>query len=70
MCLIDEFNRLLILDREHLQPINGVYHGRKITMAGSETYIYVQNDRFISLYRWNLDLIEKVGIQNYQQTQI
>ena len=53
---------MLLLDRSDLSPINGVYFGRKISMAAGETFIYVQTDRYVFVYGWELDLVEKLDL--------
>ena len=62
VCMVDESSRLFLLDLNSLVLVNAVAVGRKVQLAHGSTYIYVLADRYISIYSWNLDLLERIEV--------
>ena len=62
VCMVDESSRLFLLDLNSLALVNAVAVGRKVQLAHGSTYIYVLADRYISIYSWNLDLLERIEV--------
>ena len=60
--MVDESSRLFLLDLNSLALVNAVAVGRKVQLAHGSTYIYVLADRYISIYSWNLDLLERIEV--------
>lgn len=55
-CIVDDKNRLLLLDQDDLSVYHGLHIGKKVINAAATSYIYVHVDRYLMVYSWVLDL--------------
>lgn len=70
-CIIDDKNRLLLLDQESLVVFQAVNLGRKVVSASAGNWIYLHIDRYVMIYSWGLTLEEKVDLgANWTSTNI
>lgn len=63
-CIIDDKNRLFLLDQDALEVYHGLYIGKKIVYASAGSFIYVHIDRYIMIYSWGLDLEQKLDLES------
>jgi hypothetical protein len=55
-CIVDDKNRLLLLDQDELSVYHGLHIGKKVIYASATSFIYVHVDRYLMVYSWVLDL--------------
>lgn len=55
-CIVDEKNKLLLMDQDTLEVYHSLFVGKKIICASSGSYIYLHVDRYIMIYTWGLEL--------------
>ena len=60
--MVDDGNRITLLDFDELTFYTGVWAGKKIQYAKAQTFIYVYTDRYLNIYNWNLALVEKIDL--------
>jgi len=62
ICIVDEGNRITLLDEHSLMICGGVWTGKRVQLARADTYIYVYTDRYLFIYSWDLGLKEKLEL--------
>jgi WD40 repeat protein len=61
-CIVDDKNKLLLLDQDSLSTYQGLHIGKKVVNAAAASYIYLHIDRYLLVYSWGLDLEERVDL--------
>jgi len=62
ICISDEDNKILILDQDSLEIVNGIYLGKKIQYVAADHYIYVHVGSYVFIYTWLLYQVERVDL--------
>lgn len=61
-CIVDDKNRLLLLDQDLLTPYHAVHLGKKVTNAAAASFLYLHLDRYLCVYSWGLELEERIDL--------
>jgi hypothetical protein len=55
-CIVDDKNRVFLLDQDDLAVYHGLHVGKKVINAAAASFIYIHVDRYLMVYSWVLDL--------------
>ena len=58
--IVDDANKIYLLDSDTLAIYTGIWAGKKIQLTRAHTFIYVYTDRYLHIYNWNLGLVERI----------
>ena len=62
ICIVDDGNKITLLDEQALTICGGVWTGKKVQLARADTYIYIYTDRYLLIYSWDLALRDKMDL--------